>query len=105
VPGVRCRVMSFSPPTLPSIDPTRAADIIEHVGGGKRLDMRGVTISKCPRDIRALIVACWSHVPKERPPFTEIAGQLRAWKPRVTALSHATRRLGGGDALDSLMKK
>ena len=43
--------------------------------------------------------ACWAQNPNDRPTFTEVERQLRAWKP-VIVNSH---QVSGGDSLDALM--
>ena len=43
--------------------------------------------------------ACWAQNPNDRPTFTEVERQLRAWKP-IVVNSH---QVSGGDSLDALM--
>ncbi|CAE7555635.1 unnamed protein product, partial [Symbiodinium sp. KB8] len=44
-----------------------------------------------------------NHVTKGGPEFADILVQLEQWKPRQSAVAAAASRLGGGDALDSML--
>jgi len=84
----------------------KPADIVAHVTSGKRPDMSASTFgleADAVGDLMQLMQRCWAQDAAERPEFSELVTVLGAWKPRVSAMAKATHKLGGGDALDSML--
>ena len=82
----------------------RPATIVDEVPKGARPDVPE-NEDVFPRELQALVRRCWDTDPNERPEFAEIVRILQNWKPRRSAIVSATAKLGGGDALDSLLGK
>jgi serine/threonine protein kinase len=84
----------------------KPTDIVAHVTSGKRPDTSASTFgleADAVTDLKALMERCWAHEPAERPEFSELVQLLDVWKPRQSAMARATNKLGGGDALDSML--
>lgn len=75
----------------------RATDIKDDVSAGNR--PRWPRGNSCPKELVKITEACWAQNPNDRPTFTEVERQLRAWKP-IVVNSH---QVSGGDSLDALM--
>lgn len=80
----------------------RVATIRTNVCNGERPDTR---ILKCPEIIVNLMKDCWQHDYKKRPNIQTVTTTLRQWRPQQSSASRVGGKLGGGDALDGLMKK
>ena len=55
-----------------------------------------------PEDLVELIKECWHDDPGKRPSIEAVNERLRAWRPRVSAVSAVSGGFGG-DALDALI--
>ena len=84
----------------------KPADIVAHVTAGNRPDISASTFgleADAVADLLQLMQRCWAQDPTERPEFADLVATLDAWKPRQSAMAKATHKLGGGDALDSML--
>ncbi len=84
----------------------KPADIVAHVTSGKRPDTSASTFgmeADAVGDLMDVMRRCWAQDAAERPEFSELVKTLETWKPRQSAMAKATTKLGGGDALDSML--
>lgn len=82
----------------------KATDIVNHVTKGGRPDTTVFGLDAEPvGELIELMQACWAQDSAARPEFADILVQLEQWKPRQSAVAAAASRLGGGDALDSML--